>query len=303
MSEITTERGRILVAGATGYLGKYVVQAAHAAGYKVVALARDAAKLESLRPCCERIFVGEATDDSTLEGLCDDVDIVFSSLGVRALSGKITYEHVDYGANMNVLRRAEAAGVPRFVFVSVLHGAQSRLSVPQVDARERVVEVLRATEMAWTVLRPTGFFNDMSEFFNMAQKGTVWIVGDGNQRINPIHGADLAAAAIAALDDDATIGAELDLGGPEVLTMRKIAGLAGEVVGKDVTIRSVPAGVLRAIGTLTSPFSANFSNTMKFFGSMADLEGYGEPVGQHYLRDFFIELRDEGMAEDLAVRR
>ena len=301
-----TSKGRVLVAGATGYLGKHVVRALHGAGYEVVALARKAAKLDDVKDLCADVFVGEATDDSTLDGLCEGVDAVFSSLGIRAFSGPITYEHVDFRANMNVLQRAQQAGCKRMVVVAGLHGEKGRAMGPQVDARERVVDALKATDIAWTILRPTGFFNDMSEFFTMAEKGTVWMIGDGTGRINPIHGADLAAQVVRALADDESIGAQWDLGGPEILTMREIAELALEVAGKadkGGKIRSVPGSVMRFVGALASPFSANFSNTMKFFGSMELFEGVGDRVGEHTLRAFFEELRDAGGAENLGLKR
>ena len=58
------------------------------------------------------------------------------------------------------------------------------------------------------MIRPTSFFSDMAEIFNMAVKGRVYIFGSGENKINPIHGADLAKMCVDAVDMD---GEEISL--------------------------------------------------------------------------------------------
>ncbi len=291
---------KILVAGATGYLGHFVVRELGRRGHEVRALARKPEKLALVREWVSEVFEGEATDPTTLAGLCEGCDAVFSSLGIRAFSGTITYEHVDYGANMNVLERAVEAGVGRFGFVSVLHGEAHR-EVPQVDARERVVDALKASPLPWTVIRPTGFFNDMAEFFEMARKGGVWIVGDGENRINPVAGGDLAAYVADKLVDPAAALCEFAVGGPEILTMRQIAQIALEAAGSKGTVHSLPPWVLGALGVMSAPFSPNFSNMMKFFGALSESDGVGEQTGALTLRTFYDHLAAGGTPDDLDI--
>ena len=73
---------------------------------------------------------------------------------------------------------------------------------------------------------PEWFFSDMAEFYNMAKNGTVYLSGDGEQKTNPIHGEDLAAICIRAIDGTAL---EITAGGPETLTYNQIATIAFEV--------------------------------------------------------------------------
>ena len=102
---------RIFVAGATGYLGRFVVREALARGYKVRALARDRARLppklaeipqqqgEGAGAAFE-VAEGEATMPETLRGLTRDCDVLFSSIGVtRQRDAGVKYMDVDYGAN------------------------------------------------------------------------------------------------------------------------------------------------------------------------------------------------------------
>ncbi len=90
---------KVLVAGATGYLGQFVVKALKASGYRVRALGRSAAKLAPVEEYADELCVGEVTDPGSLTGLCDGVDIVFSSVGITRQQDGLTYNDVDYQAN------------------------------------------------------------------------------------------------------------------------------------------------------------------------------------------------------------
>jgi nucleoside-diphosphate-sugar epimerase len=118
-----TSSTRILVVGASGYLGRYIVARLRQAGYAVRALVRDPARFEPELARDGEIRVGQVTRAETLEGLCDGISIVVSALGLRSLARKPTPWEVDYQGNINVLTCAQRAGVKRFVFVGVLHGA------------------------------------------------------------------------------------------------------------------------------------------------------------------------------------
>ena len=92
---------KVLVAGATGYLGKFVVEAFKERGYWVRALTRDEARLAEAGPFTapgianddvDEIFVGELTDPSTLDGLMDGIDIVFSSVGISRQRDGLTFD-------------------------------------------------------------------------------------------------------------------------------------------------------------------------------------------------------------------
>ena len=81
---------RVLVAGATGYLGRYVAQEFKRRGYWIRVLARTPQKLQTEGPymepaidqLCDELFVGEITRPETLVGVCNGLDIVYSSIGI-----------------------------------------------------------------------------------------------------------------------------------------------------------------------------------------------------------------------------
>eukprot|EP00980_Cylindrotheca_fusiformis_P025715 scaffold14511_cov93-Cylindrotheca_fusiformis.AAC.1 len=73
--KIMTTQQKVLVIGATGYLGQYMVKALKEAGYWVRALSRTEQRIEPVRTFVDDLFIGEASDPATLSGICKDIDI------------------------------------------------------------------------------------------------------------------------------------------------------------------------------------------------------------------------------------
>ena len=278
-----------VVAGATGYLGRHVVKALHRDGWRVRAVARDPSRLGESIQYCEDVVVGQATQIETLPGLFDDVDVAFSSIGIRSFRRRPTFDEVDYGANAQLVDAAVRAGVRRFSFVSVLDGPQLRTLSPLVDARERVADLLANSPIESTVLRPTGFFNDMGDVFRMAARGKVWLIGSGNTRINPIHGADLADVIAAALEAPEP-EPEISVGGPEVFSQREIGDLAFGILGREPRYGHISAALVRRLARWIRPLNRNASALAMMFSSLGDRDAVAPAVGSRHLEGFFREL-------------
>ena len=102
----------VLIAGATGYLGKYAVQAFKQRGYYVRVLTRSEERLFESGPFTapaltnddmDDVFVGEITDPSTLTNMLDGIDMVFSCVGISRQRDGLTFEQVDYQCNRNLI--------------------------------------------------------------------------------------------------------------------------------------------------------------------------------------------------------
>ncbi|MEZ5294886.1 MAG: hypothetical protein R2697_01010 [Ilumatobacteraceae bacterium] len=170
--------------------------------------------------------------------------------------------------------------------MSILRGDELRAAPPLIDAREQVVDRLRAGSMTETIIRPTGFFNDMRAFRDMAERGRAWLIGDDRTRINPIHGADLAEVIRDVLASDDT--SDRSVGGPDVLTQAEVARLAFEGAGRaSEKVSTVPSGVVRAVGRLIGPVNPNAGANLRMFAVMGEQDMVGEAVGTHHLADEF----------------
>jgi uncharacterized protein YbjT (DUF2867 family) len=231
---------RTFVAGSTGYLGRHIVRELKHRGHHVRVLARDSARLEPVRDAVDDVFTADATDREALAGCCDGIDAVVSAIGLVGKGSSQTCWDVDYRANRNLLEEAARAGVGKFVYSSVVRSpALEKLQL--VRAKRAFEHDLRRSGMAYTILFPNGFFSDFDPYLDMARKGRVYVFGDGQFRINPIDGADIAAAAADALTDGTS---EVELGGPDVLTHEQIAREAFRALGTTPRITRVPAGLL-----------------------------------------------------------
>lgn len=287
---------RVLVAGATGYLGGFVVRVLKDRGYSVRALVRSLRKAGGLPDIADEVVVGQVTQPETLEGVCDDIDVVFSSVGITRQKDGLSFHDVDYRGNLNLLHAAQRAGVKRFVYVSVFGGPGLR-HLDIVDAHEAFVDELRASGIDFTVLRPTGYFSDMGELLTMARKGRVWLIGDGTNRVNPIHGADLAVACADAVDGGAS---EIDIGGPEVMTWHEAAEMAFEAVGRPAKITHVPERLMWFLVRLVRLVNRHQGELLAFFTTAATTNVSAPAAGSHTLAHHFSELLDQETAKEKA---
>lgn len=293
-----------LVAGATGYLGRFVAQALAARGLRVRALVRDEAKLalpgQALAPAVgeavDEMVVGDLTRPESLRGVCDGAAAVFSSVSLMAGRDAPDWHAVDYRGNCNLLREAERAGVRRFVYVSVFN-ADRLPDVPMVAAHEAFADELAASPIESVVIRPTGYFSDLGTYVRMARSGRVYLLGSGDEKLNPIHGADLAEVCVDALTGPAgSLPSSIDVGGPEVLTQREIAALAANAVcdagirRRRPAVTTIPLGIARAVVALVRVFNRQRGDLLRFFVESASMNHVAPAFGSRTLREHFAAL-------------
>lgn len=285
---------KILVAGATGYLGKFVVREFKQQGFWVRALVRDKKKLGNPGPFGEpsaldypdEVFVGEATKPDSLGRVCDGIDVVFSSMGLTRQKDGLTFQEVDFQGIKNILDQAVRAGVQKFIYVSVFN-AHSMKHLAIVKAHEDFVRALRDSGILCAIIRPTGYFSDISEYFKMAKSGRVYLIGNGDNRLNPIHGADLAKVCVEAAEG---LKDEIPVGGPSAYSQRKIGELAFSALGKPPKVSTIPLGLAKAVVNLTRLFSKHTAELFEFFVAGAEHDMVAPPYGNHELAAYFREL-------------
>lgn len=281
---------RVLVAGATGQLGRHVCRELKRRGYSVRALVRDERRLDAIRADVDETRVGDVTRPETLRGACAGVEAVISAaaapLTLDFEERGATHESVDHLGNKNLLAEALASGVSKFVYVSV-YGARAMRGLEYVDAHERFVAELRQSGVAFAVVRPTGFFSAMAEILKMAARGPVMSVGHGASRTNPIHEADLAAVCVDALEGDAQ---EVEAGGPETYTRREITELAFDALGKKPRLVRVPAAVFAPALLPLKLLHPRLHALMHFLVAVAQRDAVAPAHGERSLKDYFREL-------------
>ena len=243
----------ILVTGAAGYLGNQTVKRLVADGRSVRALVRHKAKaairLKEVAHSIE-IVEGDVTQPNSLTAAMKGVDSVIHYVAIAMEKGGQTYESVNYQGTVNLLKAAQAARVERFINMSQ-NGASSDLPYRFLASKGRAQEAVAASDLNWTALRPSAIFGPQDEFFNTFArllKVTPLVfplIGGGVAEFQPVSVDDVVEAVIRCLDDESTVGAELALGGPAVLTLAEIEKRIIEALGTWRLLIPAPIALLR----------------------------------------------------------
>ena len=159
---------RVLLAGATGYLGSFVLHELQRRNYSTRVIVRNPLRMQSVSPNVD-VRVGEVTQPDTLKGVCEDIDVVISTVGITRQKDGMTYMDVDFQANANLIDEAKRSGVKRFIYVSVFNGANMR-HLKICEAKERLGDYLKNSGLGYCIVRPTGFFSDMRDFLKLPNK-------------------------------------------------------------------------------------------------------------------------------------
>ena len=275
---------KVLVAGATGYLGQYLKELTKN-NFDVRVLIRKDGQKELFKDVND-YFIGEITKPESLRGICENIDWVISSIGITRQKDGFTYMDVDYQGNSNLLAEAKLSEVKSFLYVSAIDGDKLR-HLKIFEAKEKFVDELKESGLRYIVMRPNGFFSDMRDFLEMAKKGKVFLFGKGNFKLNPIHGADLAQVCIQTMSSGIN---EKTIGGPDILSQNELATLALEAWGKEPKIIHLPDWIRKfTIWSLRTFTSSKTYGPIEFFLTLMAFDNIADQTGDHHIADFFEE--------------
>lgn len=242
----------VLLAGASGYIGRSVAQRLLAAGYRVTAIVRPGSKY--VLPDCETIRA-ELTDVDALNAALGGVrfDAVISCIASRSGAPDDAWQ-VEYHANRNLLNAAKAAGADHFVLLSAICVQRPRLAFQH--AKLKFESELQADGIDYTIVRPTAFFKSLSGQIERVRAGKPFMVfGDGTQTAcKPISERDLADYLVDCLSDPARRNRILPIGGPgAALTAREQGELLFELTGQQARFRHIPPALFTIVASLLTP--------------------------------------------------
>lgn len=243
---------RVLVLGASGFVGRSVCARLAAAGFAVRALTRERLKSRPLTviPSLE-IFLGSPHDDAGLALALDGMDAVVNLVGILHQSRRESFEKVHVQLPARLARACRAAGVRRLVHVSALHAAPDGPS-EYLRSRGRGEAALRSegTGLAITVLKPSVIFGRDDSFLNLfaglvRPLPVVPLAGAG-VRFQPVWVEDVARAVAACLEDARTAGQSYDLCGPQAYPLAEIVRYVARLQGLERVIVPLPGWAAQA---------------------------------------------------------
>lgn len=245
--------GPVLLAGATGYIGRAVARELVARDIDTVALVRDP---DTRLAGCE-LRVAEATEPGSVAAALDGERFagVVSCLASRSGVGDDAWR-VDCAANRNLLEAAKSAGADRFLLLSAICVQRPKLEFQR--AKLAFEAELARSGVDYTIVRPTAFFKSLSGQVERVRRGKPFLVfGDGElTACKPISDADLARYMVDRLTDHAARNRILPIGGPgPALTPRAQGEILFELAGRPPRFRSVPVAMFGVAEALIAPFA------------------------------------------------
>ncbi|GAA3441406.1 SDR family oxidoreductase [Planomonospora venezuelensis] len=249
---------RILVTGATGFVGRNVVDGLVRAGVAVRALTRNPGTA-ALPPEVE-VVRGDLTAPESVAPALEGVERMYLF-------------PVEETAR-EVVALAERAGVRRAVVLS----AASVTAGLHTNPVERVVE---ESALEWTHVRPCGFMANMLQLWAPSVRAErVVRYPFGDEPMNLIHEADIADVAVAALLEDGHRGGVYTLTGPGLVTVREQVAAIGAALGEEVRYEEVTRERARELLKAQGGFAAESADLMLGFveygGDAPEDGGYAE---------------------------
>jgi uncharacterized protein YbjT (DUF2867 family) len=234
-------------------------------------LARKPAKLDDFREAGAEVVEGDLIDSPSLARACEGAGAVVAAAHAMLGRGDHDSRAVDDVGHRALIDAARAAGVSRFVYVSIL-GAAPDHPVDFWRTKYQVEEYLKASGLAYTILRPSAFMEWHAHTFNgksILESGKTTLLGRGTKPRNFVAARDVAALAVLALSDPRLRDRTLEVGGPQDFTNDQVAALYGELAGVRPRVRHVPSPVARGLSVVLRPLQPGVSRVM-YMGSLPD---------------------------------
>jgi len=259
---------KVLVTGATGFVGGHLAEALRRRGDEVTALARSASKAAALAPLGVRVVPGDLHDRAALQRAAEGQDVVYHVAGVVAARSEADFMVANRDGTRNLVEALGQMGTGRLVLVSSmaaigptikgrpLRGDEAPRPVTAYGRSKLAAEqAVTASALPWTIVRPPMVYGprdqEVLKVFRLARFGVAPVLGDGSQELSAVHGGDLAEGLIAAGTTVAAAGRAYYACHPEVFTGADMARAVGRAMGKSPAVIRIPATIGRGVLMLT----------------------------------------------------
>ncbi|KAJ8749135.1 hypothetical protein K2173_013742 [Erythroxylum novogranatense] len=246
------------VFGATGFLGRYLVQQLAKMGSQVLVPFRgseDSPRHLKLMGDLGQIVPMKYNprDENSVKAVMAKANVVINLIGRDYETRNYSFEEVHHGmAEQLAMIAKEHGGIMRFIQISCL-GASPSSSSRMLRTKSAGEEaVLREIPEA-TIMKPAVMIGTEDRIMNrwahfVKNYSFLPLMGDGSTKIQPVYVVDVAAAIIAALKDDGTsMGKTYELGGPEIFTVHELAELMFDTIREWPRYVKVPFPIAKAI--------------------------------------------------------
>ncbi len=257
-----TAGSRVLVTGATGFVGSHIASLFVAEGYRVRVTVRATSDRRWLEGLAIETVEAELEDDAALAPVVKDVETIVHAAGLTRARHRGELRRGNVDATARLAEAAIGAGVGCFVFVGSLAargpdpdgGPTGPVSAYGRSKRKAEEELLaRADRLRVVLLRPSGVYgprdSDLLPLFRMADRGFI-VAPRGSVRVQPVYVQDVARAALAAATSASTPG-PWPVAEVRAYSWPEVAAALGTAVGRRARVVRVPPVLFDAAGALS----------------------------------------------------
>lgn len=256
---------KVLIAGATGTLGRQVARRGIDEGHDVYCLVRNIRKGAFLKEWGANLILADLRNRESLNNALRGMDAVIDCATARPTDSD-GIRAIDWDGKVSFIQAAEAASVKRFVFFSIMNAAKYP-HVPMMDIKHCTEKFLFESSIPATILRPGGFYQGLIGQYAIPilDQQQVWISKNASP-IAHMDTQDVAKFAIKALALEETANKAFDLAGPKAWTPNEIVALCEELSGKRAKTTQLPVKLLKAVEKFTRFFEwgVNISDRLAF---------------------------------------
>jgi uncharacterized protein YbjT (DUF2867 family) len=235
---------KILVIGASGFVGRQIARTLLADGHAVRCLARDPARVQDLVEAGGEAVQGDFSDLASMERALESVRAAYISVHTLSPQPASTagrdFMDVESDGLHNIVTACRTHGVRRLIYLTSLGITPDGLSA-WVRGRWRTEQFLLKSGLDVTIIRPGQIVGEGGHGFNMmigqARKRVTAVLGGGRQKMRNIALDDLVYYLVGVLDDPRTYGQCYNVGCDDVLTGNQMIDLAAEVLGRPHPIK------------------------------------------------------------------
>jgi NADH dehydrogenase len=187
---------------------------------------------------------GDLKDPASLAAACEGIDTVITTANAALRQPPDTFETVDLNGTLSLIEAAKAAGVRRFIHTSAL-GAAPNHPAPIYAAKGTCEAVLEQSGMTYTILQPHIFIEPWAGMvvgMPLQAGAPVHLFGKGDHRHSFVSSADVAAFAVATVDNPAAANQRIVIGGPQAHNWTEVVKMVGEAVGAELPVNYVESG-------------------------------------------------------------
>lgn len=248
---------RVAIIGGTGFVGGYLVEALLEQGHGVNVLVRPGSEEKVRRASEVQTVAGDLASADALRAVLDGCDAVIYNVGLlREFPRRgITFEQAQYQGVVDTATAAKQAGVSRLLLMSAIGVKDPGTKYQQTKCRAE--QHALASGLDVTVLRPSVIFGDprgTMEFATQLYRDMIRppfpAASFAGVQMSPVHIEDVAAAFVAVLTDDDTIGKTIELAGPETLSWDDMLRQVAAAAGKKKILLPMPLWIMRIGATL-----------------------------------------------------